>query len=74
MHEQPFDPDRTHEVVAWPSGPRWLLQIGGLGATQVDDLADAERMAQDYMASLLDVDLAHIRVRVVRGIGPGEAL
>jgi hypothetical protein len=73
MHEQPFVSDRTYEVVAWPSGPLWLLEVGDLGATQVYVLADAERMAQDYVASLLDVDLAHIRVRVVRGIGPGEA-
>jgi hypothetical protein len=61
---------KVFEVIAWREPPWWVLHVPEVGATQVRFLVDAEYMARDLIACMLDVDYHSVRVRVVRGIGP----
>lgn len=59
------------QVTAWREAPWWVLHVPGIGATQVRWLADAEYMARDLIACMLDLEPEDVApVRVVRGIGP----
>lgn len=62
---------KTHEVVAkrWKHG--WELHIADVGVTQSKTLLDAEAMARDYTALLLDVPDDSFDVRITPEIGAG---
>ena len=55
---------KTYEVLAkkWRRG--WELHIAGVGVTQSRSLADAAKMARDYVASDLDVPEDSFDVRL----------
>lgn len=63
--------DETHHVVAWSSGPYWLLEVGDYGMTQAVWWSNVEYMARDYLVCHLDLDHPeHLTVSVTRAIGP----
>ena len=61
----------TYEVTArrWKRG--WELHIHSVGVTQSHGLKDAEVMARDYIATVLDVGPATFDVRVTPEVGAG---
>jgi hypothetical protein len=60
----------VYQVRAWREAPWWVLDVDGVGVTQVRWLGEAEWMARDLIACALDLDAADIAVTVERGIGP----
>jgi hypothetical protein len=61
---------RVFEVTAWREAPWWVLDVHDVGCTQVRWLADADHMARDLVACMVDVDYDTVRVAVRRGVGP----
>jgi hypothetical protein len=59
----------TYHVVATPAdGDGWDLAIAGVGVTQAAELDAAADLARDYIAVMLDRNVADVDVRIeVRG-------
>ncbi|WP_206686244.1 antitoxin HicB [Kribbella qitaiheensis] len=63
---------KTYRVTArrWEHG--WELQVDGVGVTQCRPLADAERMALDYLATELGGEAADYAVDIRHDLGGVE--
>ncbi len=61
----------THEYTATATreGKWWIIEVGDLGATQARSATEAQAMAQDLVATTLDVPLTDVNVSVTFEVG-----
>lgn len=53
-----------HKATARREGRWWVVEVDGIGATQVRDLRDAEVSARDMVALMCEVPVDDVEVRV----------